>query len=628
MANVIIKNQFASKYASSKVANPHGYVSKYSTRPDAVQAYITSQDEFDALIKRVFYYFDDNSQYSTQHMLNQELNYMGTAFDLDNLACSRSEVLELANLAQAAYDRGATVREFVISFDSNFLSNINILDDTIDPNVVVPGSLFGHIDETNIRLAVQHSFQTVIPRLNLKDPKLCCAIQADTTNVHVHGVLFDNDPTVVNDRGKISANVNSFICDMLAHELSQSTVHIYNPLEGLRWAVDVQKQSRPLKELNLHYSLSYLDLEKYQDEVINYTAKKDDTLSEEMINATLKQDSVIHDYATYSHLRKGSFNRIFAKEVVNEFSDFLLSPAISDTAKKVMIPYFKGELSLYGSRSNYHQALFSTSIYSRYHRMENVLNQEYQRLSNMRANLIDNLAVSPGNVRSAKQLLSVNNDTFSDELTTGLFELAYHQRPLSSKHVKELSKYVDAKTVKDKFVPNLSLNNYLVRKFQQELLEYQFLLFENGAMPGEQLGQNLDEVPIPENPSTWLNDSEYRKRISQSDYANDVLDYNFSIGSHVRTKLVANYIERSKYLQFANAYLNDTNNQSLKSIVWANDNSSQEKKVLQPTLLEPKPVKPRVHSKSVPRLVSDFVKKHVKNVISKVKTELHNVLER
>lgn len=626
MADVIFKNQFASKQAKSKVAKPSGYVSKYSTRPDAVQAYIADKTVYDDLVRHVFYQFDANSKYSSQHLLNQELKYMGTAFDMTNVACSREQVLALARGAQAAYDRGATVREFVISFDNDFLSKYKLLDDTIDPELVVPGMLFGHVDETNIRLATQHMLKTLTSRLNMDDPKVCCAVQTDTGHVHIHGVMYDDNPSVKNDRGFIPRAQLDFACDMLAHELKQTTSHVYNPLQGLRWAVEVQQQSKPLKELNLRYALAYSDIQAYQEGMVNYVSHPDRSLTPTLLDSVAKETVAVQNFALYSHVLKGKMNRRFVKQVVNEYSEYLNSKQISKAAE-VMAPYFKGELALYGKRTNYHQYASMGQIYAKYYRNEQMLTQLHDDLLQQRNKLMSDLNLSTGDSRYARHLLLTKKAEFSDDLSNGLLAVIHHHRPLQKKHLTELSTIIGEDKVKNRFEVNFPLQNYLVRQFQAQVLQYQFLLFENGALPGEELGQDLLNVPEPTNPSEWLSNSDYRKRIVQSDYANDIYDYGYSVSSKVRFELLSQYYQREEYIHGANLYLQQTN-QSLDSLKLAIRNQKIGADILQPTKLVSVPIETKpMLDKTVQRLDNNFVDSHLSKVIDEAKLDVNTPRE-
>lgn len=199
---VVVRNQFANKNARGVAKGSIKYfVEKYVTRPEAVEPLVVDDNQQADYLQLV----DDlhrPDDLSAQARLNEQLKYDGVAFNAGSLAMSRREQIKAGDRAQAAYDRGATVRQMVLSFDSQWLSEQGILDE--QRTVWHRGDFAGHVDELRLRQVVQSGMERFFAQTKMKEPEYVAAVQVDTSHVHVHLVTWDEDPSVINDRGQIN----------------------------------------------------------------------------------------------------------------------------------------------------------------------------------------------------------------------------------------------------------------------------------------------------------------------------------------------------------------------------------------------------------------------------------------
>lgn len=199
---VVVRNQFANKNARGVAKGSIKYfVEKYVTRPEAVEPLVVDDNQQADYLQLV----DDlhrPDDLSAQARLNEQLKYDGVAFNAGSLAMSRQEQIKAGDRAQAAYDRGATVRQMVLSFDSQWLSEQGILDE--QRSVWHRGDFAGHVDELRLRQVVQSGMERFFAQTKMKEPEYVAAVQVDTSHVHVHLVTWDEDPSVINDRGQVN----------------------------------------------------------------------------------------------------------------------------------------------------------------------------------------------------------------------------------------------------------------------------------------------------------------------------------------------------------------------------------------------------------------------------------------
>lgn len=247
---VVVRNQFANKNARGVAKGSIKYfVEKYVTRPEAVEPLVVDDNQQADYLQLV----DDlhrPDDLSAQARLNEQLKYDGVAFNAGSLAMSRQEQIKAGNRAQAAYDRGATVRQMVLSFDSQWLSEQGILDE--QRAVWHRGDFAGHVDELRLRQVVQSGMERFFAQTKMKEPEYVAAVQVDTSHVHVHLVTWDEDPSVVNDRGQ----VNGYQKDALRSgviQRSKETTPYAQPTAVVQAVAAVKEQNARFERTSLDH---------------------------------------------------------------------------------------------------------------------------------------------------------------------------------------------------------------------------------------------------------------------------------------------------------------------------------------------------------------------------------------
>lgn len=247
---VVVRNQFANKNARGVAKGSIKYfVEKYVTRPEAVEPLVVDDNQQADYLQLV----DDlhrPDDLSAQARLNEQLKYDGVAFNAGSLAMSRREQIKAGDRAQAAYDRGATVRQMVLSFDSQWLSEQGILDE--QRVVWHRGDFAGHVDELRLRQVVQSGMERFFAQTKMKQPEYVAAVQVDTSHVHVHLVTWDEDPSVVNDRGQ----VNGYQKDALRSgviQRSKETTPYAQPTAVVQAVAAVKEQNARFERTSLDH---------------------------------------------------------------------------------------------------------------------------------------------------------------------------------------------------------------------------------------------------------------------------------------------------------------------------------------------------------------------------------------
>lgn len=247
---VVVRNQFANKNARGVAKGSIKYfVEKYVTRPEAVEPLVVDDNQQADYLQLV----DDlhrPDDLSAQARLNEQLKYDGVAFNAGSLAMSRQEQIKAGDRAQAAYDRGATVRQMVLSFDSQWLSEQGILDE--QRSVWHRGDFAGHVDELRLRQVVQSGMERFFAQTKMKEPEYVAAVQVDTSHVHVHLVTWDEDPSVINDRGQ----VNGYQKDALRSgviQRSKETTPYAQPTAVVQAVAAVKEQNARFERTSLDH---------------------------------------------------------------------------------------------------------------------------------------------------------------------------------------------------------------------------------------------------------------------------------------------------------------------------------------------------------------------------------------
>lgn len=198
---VMVRSQFTNQ-AGPGSAKVRAFIMNYMLRPGAVEPLVVDEQRQLDVIRSVTKLRSPEDRQALT-MTNKKLKYDGVGFDLNHVAMTRQQMWARAREAQQAYDRGATVKQMVISFDTSYLKKMGLIsDDVKEP--IKRGDFRGQVDQERLRMAVQDGIQALVAASRMHQPQIAAAIQTDTAQLHVHLCLWDNDPKVKNDRGKLS----------------------------------------------------------------------------------------------------------------------------------------------------------------------------------------------------------------------------------------------------------------------------------------------------------------------------------------------------------------------------------------------------------------------------------------
>lgn len=252
---MVLRNQFVNQKTPSKShsGSVRRFIMDYMLRSDAVEPVIVDENRQRTLLNQLSQLKAPRDSQAISY-LNNQLKYDGVGFSLDSLAMSRKEMLEVARDAQHAYDRGATVKQTVISFDTKWLKDKGILD----PSVELPvkrGDLRGKLDSVRLRRAIIDGVNAMVDQTTMHHPQMAAAIQTDTAHVHVHLCLWDQDERVKDDRGKLNSTQIRACLDGIESSVATS-------LPSLNTTRDMQNLAK-LTQKNAQFKLQTLEQQLY-----------------------------------------------------------------------------------------------------------------------------------------------------------------------------------------------------------------------------------------------------------------------------------------------------------------------------------------------------------------------------
>lgn len=237
--SIIIKSEYTNNARSkegrgSRGASPGQYVMRYMAREDATEvlgpvrlldgAYDSQQfsrymaregateqlkAKQDALLAESMGTDAYGSPLVIKHRFKTIDKQSGRAFGSKGLSLSQSELEDSSERIQDAFDNGHSVQKIVLSFTEEYLRETGVLDPTFVHKG--RGSYKGYIDQLKLRTAITAGVKQVTKAGSFVDPEWVGTIQLDTSHVHAHIALVDQDfsPSRMKDdgadRGKINA---------------------------------------------------------------------------------------------------------------------------------------------------------------------------------------------------------------------------------------------------------------------------------------------------------------------------------------------------------------------------------------------------------------------------------------
>lgn len=208
--DIVILNEFTSKYNDAHGNTLNRYVMDYCDRPDAIQTVLPfnhgEQSIPDFLKNRVL--MDEladaqqgqsmnfNTYQSLDDISHDLWNRQGVAFDQDNFSIDHDHLLDEANQVQDLFNSGHVVLKTVISFRTRYLQDKNIMNP--DFQFLNYGDLFDQTDDLKLRAGIKNGVNRYCQRGQYSDPLWIGAYQFDRQHVHVH--------LVIADRGSLSTS--------------------------------------------------------------------------------------------------------------------------------------------------------------------------------------------------------------------------------------------------------------------------------------------------------------------------------------------------------------------------------------------------------------------------------------
>ena len=211
--SIVLVNQFTTKTATggTRGGTPGKYVLRYMARDGATESQLGTSG--------------GQAAYVTDYMARPGAaepvpgpegravsGLSGMAFSGDDLALSEESLRRRSKAIQDAFDSGKTVMKTVLSFDTEYLVDNNILPEDFlvskGRRGVRRGDLRGQVDQMRLRHAIQQGLDKVSD--DYDDLQYVGVIQVDTKHVHCHLAMVDmGRGTIMDDgtqRGKISAS--------------------------------------------------------------------------------------------------------------------------------------------------------------------------------------------------------------------------------------------------------------------------------------------------------------------------------------------------------------------------------------------------------------------------------------
>lgn len=114
----------------------------------------------------------------------------GIAFGPDTISLSHDAFKKKSKQIQDEYDKGKPVLKTVISFDTDYLKQMGVMDPDVE--IQKRGDLFGKTDQAKLRMAIQNGLRTISDKFS--DLDYVGVIQVDTMHVHCHLAMVDKGP--------------------------------------------------------------------------------------------------------------------------------------------------------------------------------------------------------------------------------------------------------------------------------------------------------------------------------------------------------------------------------------------------------------------------------------------------
>lgn len=206
---VMVRNDFSNKHNPGHGSTINRFIQGYAARPGAIQSLPGPgmAKEWNDTIDNMY----DSQQFNSKDMFEALAGFYlkteGISFDSHHLSLNSDQLAANADKAQAAYLAGHSVLKLVISFDTDYLIEQNVLDlpekfDQAGHGLpqALPGGSFDLVDQTKLRFAIQRGMNTFVKEAQMTDPLWVATIQFDTGHVHSHVACIDQGPLAQSKR--------------------------------------------------------------------------------------------------------------------------------------------------------------------------------------------------------------------------------------------------------------------------------------------------------------------------------------------------------------------------------------------------------------------------------------------
>lgn len=206
---VMVHNDFSNKHNPGHGSTINRFIQGYAARPGAIQSLPGPgmAQEWNDTIETMY----DNQQFNSKEMFEALAEFYlkteGISFDSHHLSLNSDQLAVNADKAQQAYLAGHSVLKLVISFDTDYLIQQNVLDlpEKFDQAgyglpQTLPGGAFDLVDQTKLRFAIQRGMNTFTKEAQMNDPLWVATIQFDTGHVHSHVACIDQGPLAQSKR--------------------------------------------------------------------------------------------------------------------------------------------------------------------------------------------------------------------------------------------------------------------------------------------------------------------------------------------------------------------------------------------------------------------------------------------
>lgn len=255
--DIVIRSEYSIQKngRGSRGSTLNKYVTSYMSRLDATEVLITTPVSNDRGV------LDYSTRYVNREKATEQLYEQGVVSDFavgytfeqqdrlnwrvfsnDNLSMSHDELVNKSELIQKCLEKGLTVIKPIISFTTNYLKETGVLPD--DFEMAGPGSFRGNIDQLKLRKAVTSGFQSLTRIGGFVKPLWLASIQVDTSHVHVHGLVVDQENGEFRktadgtSRGKINKQEKRAMRRGIHHSLLS-----LKPLKSYRKLLDNERQN-------------------------------------------------------------------------------------------------------------------------------------------------------------------------------------------------------------------------------------------------------------------------------------------------------------------------------------------------------------------------------------------------